>query len=60
MSTKFDDVIERFTQAQLLAMSAKDEVGEVIAIGLTELTKALQDELRNIRYDVQDLEKKLK
>ena len=51
---------ERFLQAQDIALENNNAFGEVLALGLAELTGALQTELRKITSKLDDVERRVK
>lgn len=51
---------DTFAKAQELALQNNDDLGELMAIGMMELTTALQIELRKITQGLSDLERRVK
>lgn len=54
------DAKETFEKAQVVALELNDELGELMAIGMMELTTALQIELRRINSNLDDVESRVK
>lgn len=54
------DAKETFEKAQAVALELNDELGELMAIGMMELTTALQIELRRINSNLDDVESRVK
>lgn len=51
---------EAFAKAQEIALHNTDEMGELMAIGMLELTNALQVDMRNLISKLDDLERRVK
>lgn len=51
---------ETFEKAQELALNNNDELGELMAIGMLELTTSLAADLRKIISKLDDLERRVK
>ena len=51
---------QTFEKAQEIALSNNDELGELMAIGMLELTTALNSDLRKIISKLDDLERRVK
>ena len=51
---------EAFEQAQEIALHNTDELGELMATGMLELTNALQVDMRKLISKLDDLERRVK
>ena len=51
---------DTFAKAQEVALQNDDALGELMAVGMMELTTAVQTELRNIKQLLSDLERRVK
>jgi hypothetical protein len=51
---------DTFAKAQEVALQNDDSLGELMAVGMMELTTAVQTELRSIKQLLCDLERRVK
>ena len=51
---------DTFAKAQEVALQNDDSLGELMAVGMMELTTAVQTEFRNIKQLPSDLERRVK
>ena len=51
---------DTFAKAQEVALQNNDSLGELMAVGMLELSTAVQTELRNIKQLLADLERRVK